>query len=72
VVHGLALQRAALAGLEARLGALSPQATLERGYAIVRQAETGAAVQRVDAVRKGDPLSIRLQDGELGAVVDEA
>jgi exodeoxyribonuclease VII large subunit len=72
VVHGLALQRAALAGLEARLGALSPQATLERGYAIVRQAETGAAVQRVDAVRKGDPLSIRVQDGEFGAVVDEA
>jgi exodeoxyribonuclease VII large subunit len=70
VVHGLALQRSALAGLEARLSALSPQATLERGYAIVRQAETGAVVQRVGVVRGGDPLTIRVQDGEFGAVVD--
>jgi exodeoxyribonuclease VII large subunit len=68
----LALRRSALVGLGARLAALSPQATLERGYAIVRQAETGVVVQRVRAVSRGDPLTIRVQDGEFGAVVDAA
>jgi exodeoxyribonuclease VII large subunit len=72
VMQGLALQRSELGGLEARLSALSPRGTLERGYAIVRQAETGAVVQQVGAVRSGDPLIVHVQDGEFGAVVDEA
>jgi exodeoxyribonuclease VII large subunit len=59
-----------LAGLQARLAALNPQATLERGYAIVRRHDTGAVVRRVEQVAPGDALAIRVQDGEFEAVVD--
>jgi exodeoxyribonuclease VII large subunit len=69
LAYGLALRRSRSAGLEARLAALSPLATLERGYAIVRRADNGAVVRRVDQVRTGDALAIRVQDGEFGASV---
>ena len=59
-----------LAGLGARLVALSPQATLERGYAIVRQTETGELVRSVEQVSGGDALAVRVGDGEFGAVVE--
>jgi exodeoxyribonuclease VII large subunit len=67
--HALALHRSQLAGLQARLAALSPVAVLERGYAIVRRQESGAIVRQVEQVRPGDGLSIRVQDGEFGATV---
>ena len=67
LAHSLALRRAELAGLEARLVALSPLATLERGYAVVRRADTGAVVRSVDQVAAGDPLVIRVHDGEFDA-----
>jgi exodeoxyribonuclease VII large subunit len=68
VAHKLALRRAGLAGLEARLVALSPLATLERGYAIVRREDTSAIVRSVDQVRPGDVLAIRVHDGEFDAI----
>ncbi|MGD8623806.1 MAG: exodeoxyribonuclease VII large subunit [Anaerolineae bacterium] len=67
--HRLALQRASLAGLEARLGALSPLSTLERGYAIVRHGQTGRVVRSVRDVAGGESLDVQVQDGEFGAVV---
>jgi exodeoxyribonuclease VII large subunit len=70
LTHRLALHRSGLAGLEARLAALSPLATLERGYAIVRQQDTGALVRSVHQVHAGDVLAIRVHDGEFGAVTD--
>ena len=70
--HSLALRRSGLAGLAARLAALSPLATLERGYAIVRQANSGAVVRSVEQVADGDSLSIRVHDGEFGAVTQHA
>jgi exodeoxyribonuclease VII large subunit len=66
--HGQVLRRSNLAGLGARLAALSPQATLKRGYAIVRREDTGAVVRCVDQVSSGDEIAIRVQDGEFGAV----
>ena len=54
----------------ARLRALSPAATLERGYAIVQRAD-GAVVRRPDEVVAGDPLRVRLAGGELTATVAE-
>jgi exodeoxyribonuclease VII large subunit len=54
----------------ARLRALSPAATLERGYAIVQRAD-GAVVRRPDEVAAGDPLRVRLAGGELAATVAE-
>jgi exodeoxyribonuclease VII large subunit len=71
LAHRLDMDRSGLLGLEARLAALSPLATLERGYAIVRRTETGELVRRVAQVDRGDALSIRVQDGEFGAVVEE-
>jgi exodeoxyribonuclease VII large subunit len=54
----------------ARLRALSPRATLERGYAIVQRAD-GHVVRAVGEVETGDVLRVRLADGELRAGVQE-
>jgi exodeoxyribonuclease VII large subunit len=54
----------------ARLRALSPAATLERGYAIVQRAD-GHVVRAADEVGTGDTLRIRLADGELRASVED-
>jgi exodeoxyribonuclease VII large subunit len=54
----------------ARLRALSPAATMQRGYAIVQRAD-GAVVRAPEEVAAGDPLRIRLAGGELAATVTE-
>ncbi|MGY3516671.1 exodeoxyribonuclease VII large subunit [Micromonospora sp. PTRAS2] len=53
----------------ARLRALSPAATLERGYAIVQRAD-GHVVRAAGEVGRGDALRVRLAEGELAATVD--
>jgi exodeoxyribonuclease VII large subunit len=55
----------------ARLRALSPAATLQRGYAIVQRPD-GAVVRSPDHVDAKDLLRIRLAGGELTATVDGA
>ncbi len=50
----------------ARLTAVSPLATLERGYAIVRD-ENGRVLHSVTAVTPAAPLTIQLKDGKFGA-----
>ena len=52
-----------------RLGALSPLATLERGYAIVT-ASDGAAVTSAAALRAGDAVELRLRDGVRAARIE--
>jgi exodeoxyribonuclease VII large subunit len=69
--HLLALRRERLGGLTHRLATLSPQATLDRGYAIVRHGRTARALTSVTQVAAGDPIDIRLRDGTLDAVVTE-
>ena len=61
-------KRARLDMLHARVGALSPVATLERGYAIVRRAED--VVRSTAQVETGDALSIRVADGTFGATAE--
>jgi exodeoxyribonuclease VII large subunit len=62
-------RRAALEATAGRLRALSPQATLERGYAIVR---TGGHVARtVAALKPGELVDVRLAEGAFGARVEE-
>ncbi|MDG4817349.1 exodeoxyribonuclease VII large subunit [Micromonospora sp. WMMD956] len=53
----------------ARLRALSPAATLERGYAIVQRAD-GHVVRSAGEVSRGDALRVRLAEGALAATVD--
>ena len=54
----------------ARLRALSPKSTLQRGYAIVQRAD-GHVVRAADEVKTDDLLRVRLADGELRATVQE-
>jgi exodeoxyribonuclease VII large subunit len=54
----------------ARLRALSPRSTLQRGYAIVQRAD-GHVVRAADEVKIDDLLRVRLADGELRATVRE-
>jgi exodeoxyribonuclease VII large subunit len=61
------LRRSALAGLSGRLSALSPLATLARGYAVVRHAETGRVVTAPAHAPAGTPLRITVRDGDLAA-----
>jgi exodeoxyribonuclease VII large subunit len=66
----LALERrtARLDSLHGRLRALSPLATLDRGYAIVHR---GAELVRSPAqLSGGDPIDVRVADGSFGATVD--
>jgi exodeoxyribonuclease VII large subunit len=50
----------------ARVVALSPKATLDRGYAVV-QDKAGGVVRDPSDVTSGDPLRIRVSGGELEA-----
>ncbi len=59
------LRRATLTGLAARLGALSPQATLARGYAVVRRAADGQVLTSPGQATPPDRLRITLRDGDL-------
>ena len=60
-------KRAALAQSAGKLRALSPKATLTRGYAIVRTDD--GVVRSPAAVRQGQPLRIEVAEGEFGARV---
>jgi exodeoxyribonuclease VII large subunit len=62
-------QRARLEQVAGRLRALSPRATLERGYAIVRA--FGAIVRAGDAVTAGDRVDVELGRGGFGARVED-
>jgi exodeoxyribonuclease VII large subunit len=60
------LRQARLEGIRAQLAALSPLATLERGYAIVRRASDGQVVTTPTQAAIGDELEITVKDGSFG------
>jgi exodeoxyribonuclease VII large subunit len=62
-------RRAALEAAAGRLRTLSPQATLERGYAIVRT-DTGV-VRAAAALAPGGRVDVRLAEGSFGASIEE-
>jgi len=64
-------ERQKLARLAGQLTALSPLASLSRGYAIVLHEDTGRALLRAHDARPGDALHIRLHDGTLRARVEK-
>ena len=67
--HRLELTGARLKGLGNRQVALSPQAVLERGYALVTKNDR--VVSSRSQVREGDALRVRVRDGEFDAHVSE-
>ncbi|MEM9277179.1 MAG: exodeoxyribonuclease VII large subunit [Pseudomonadota bacterium] len=52
---------------ERLLGSLSYKAVLERGYAVVRNAE-GQPVNSAKAVKAGEAFAVELRDGEIAAI----
>jgi exodeoxyribonuclease VII large subunit len=70
-VSSLVIERhqAQLAQLTGSLRGLSPQNTLDRGYAIARDTQ-GRVISRADQVSSGDALRLRVADGEIGTHVD--
>jgi exodeoxyribonuclease VII large subunit len=60
-------RRGTLDTLHARLGVLSPVATLERGYAIVHRGDE--LVRSSTQVEDGDEIDVRVADGTFGATV---
>ncbi|SCF33544.1 Exodeoxyribonuclease VII large subunit [Micromonospora matsumotoense] len=70
LTHRLDAATADLRHTLARLRALSPAATLDRGYAIVQRVD-GHVVRAAGEVAQGDPLRVRLAEGELTATVEE-
>ena len=67
-VHRIKLAEEDLQHLLARVRSLSPQSTLERGYAVVQRSD-GQAVRQVTDVKNGDAVSIRLAQGQLAAEI---
>lgn len=61
----------AVTQMRARVRALSPQHTLDRGYAVV-QTNDGHVVTESDSVKTKQQLAVRLASGELGVTVDTA
>ena len=64
----LAAARAGLERAGAALGVLGPQATLDRGYAIVRRADDGTIVRDPAEAPDGTELRLRVARGELDAI----
>jgi exodeoxyribonuclease VII large subunit len=64
----LAIAQEELQQVTARVRALSPQATLDRGYAVVQLAD-GSIARDSAALTDGEKLRIRLAQGETSAMV---
>lgn len=64
----LAIAQEELHQVQARVRALSPQATLDRGYAVV-QIANGEIARDSGALQSGEKLRIRLAKGETSATV---
>jgi exodeoxyribonuclease VII large subunit len=64
--YGVSLQRARFQGLRQSLLNVSPVAVLARGYAVVSTPE-GRVIRRASDVQPGDPLRVRVAEGEFGA-----
>ena len=62
-------KRAALEGLAGRLRALSPRATLARGYAIVRTEQ--GIVRAAQGLSPGERVDVELAEGAFGARVED-
>ncbi|MEN6529658.1 MAG: exodeoxyribonuclease VII large subunit [Anaerolineaceae bacterium] len=69
VLHELKILRGNTLNLSRRLATLSPEAVLQRGYAIVRTTE-GKLVYSVQQVHRDDLLDIRVSDGIILSKVE--
>ena len=70
-VRLMATARASIGSASAALAVLGPQATLDRGYAIVRRAADGRVVRDPADAAPGTRLELRVARGELPATADD-
>jgi len=63
----IALRRETLNGATRHLAALNPEATLARGYAIVREKKSGRVVKSKSQVAARAEIRVRVSDGEFEA-----
>ncbi len=68
--HRLSIERERIKGAKERLDALSPLQILKRGYAIVRDLNTGDVVSSIGDTQAGHLLEIRVSNGAFGARVE--
>jgi exodeoxyribonuclease VII large subunit len=66
LIHKIELNKGAISQLHAQLRALSPQQVLDRGYAVVQQAN-GKILRRAKDSVAGEELVIRVAEGEIAA-----
>ena len=67
--HKVELAQKELVQIKARVRALSPQSTLDRGYSVVQRPD-GSIVRDAKSLKSGDQLRIRVAQGETGATVN--
>lgn len=68
--HVVNMAHEELLQISARVRSLSPQATLDRGYAVVQLLD-GSIARDPKALKVGEKLRLRLALGEIGAVVSQ-
>jgi exodeoxyribonuclease VII large subunit len=66
----LEIEKKELKGVQAHLRSLSPQSTMDRGYAVV-QLDDGSIVRDASKAKAGASLRIRVAKGETRATVNE-
>ena len=67
----LALGSEELDSLKAQLRTLSPQSTLDRGYAVVLT-DKGEIIRKASKLKAGDHISIKVAEGVVAATTDAA
>ncbi|MBI3740630.1 MAG: exodeoxyribonuclease VII large subunit [Chloroflexi bacterium] len=67
IASSLELRREELNGATRQLSALNPDATLARGYAIVREKKSGRVVKKKSQVARRTEIRVRVSDGEFEA-----
>jgi exodeoxyribonuclease VII large subunit len=70
LAHRREMAKARLGSAARRLDALSPLATLDRGYAIVRRADDGAVVRGCEDAPRGTRVEAQIERGTLLCRVD--
>lgn len=70
--RSIELRRRHLDDLARTLHAVSPLATLQRGYAILQDPESGTVVRSIEQTASGQRLRARLADGSIDVRVEDA
>jgi exodeoxyribonuclease VII large subunit len=71
LTHSVTLKRERWHGLNQALASVNPLAVLERGYAVVSHTD-GRVVRRAEEVTPGEPLHVRVSQGEFNVSASEA